>query len=185
MAELTSQERLQPSLLDRLTDEDPTNTKEPIEARVLTRQQLRAAVLRDLSWLFNANRAEPARRGNNKTAKSEFIESELAMWKQAPEAQKSVLNYGLPSMSGESVGKLDLRAVSADIKQAIIDFEPRIDANTLEVEAQIDGNVRSHHNHLKLVIRGQMWNQPVPLELLLSASMDVETGQAAVRDMRG
>jgi type VI secretion system protein ImpF len=185
MAELTSQERLQPSLLDRLTDEDPTNTKEPLEARVLSRQQLRAAVLRDLSWLFNANRAEPARRRNPKSVVPERIEKELAMWKQAPEAQSSVLNYGLPSLSGESVGKLDLRAVSADIKQAILDFEPRIDANTLEVEAQIDGNVRSHHNHLKLVIRGQMWNQPVPLELLLSASMDVETGQAAVRDMRG
>jgi len=29
-----------------------------------------------------------------------------------------------------------------------------------------------------------MWNQPVPLELLLSAEVDVDTGQAAVRDMR-
>ena len=30
-----------------------------LEARVLTRQQLRSAVLRDLSWLFNATRPEP------------------------------------------------------------------------------------------------------------------------------
>jgi type VI secretion system protein ImpF len=37
---------------------------------------------------------------------------------------------------------------------------------------------------LRLVIRGQMWNQPVPLELLLSADVDVDTGQTAVRDMR-
>jgi type VI secretion system protein ImpF len=29
-----------------------------------------------------------------------------------------------------------------------------------------------------------MWNQPVPLELLLSADVDVETGLAAVRDLR-
>lgn len=184
MAELTSQERLQPSLLDRLTDQDPGTSQEPLEARVLTRQQLRAAVLRDLSWLFNANRAEPARRSATKTTQSSHLDVERELWKQAPEAQKSVLNYGLPSLSGESVGKLDLRAVSAEIKQAILHFEPRIDSNTLEVEAQIDGNVRSHHNQLKLVIRGHMWNQPVPLELLLSASMDVETGQAAVRDMR-
>ena len=40
------------------------------------------------------------------------------------------------------------------------------------------------HNSLRLVIRGQMWNQPVPLELLLSADVDVETGMASVRDMR-
>jgi type VI secretion system protein ImpF len=29
-----------------------------------------------------------------------------------------------------------------------------------------------------------MWNQPVPLELVLNADVDVDTGQAAVRDMR-
>lgn len=183
MAELTSQERLQPSLLDRLTDHDPGASSEPLDARVLTRQQLRAAVLRDLSWLFNANRAEPSRR-HGRTQRPALIERELAMWRESPHAQHSVLNYGLPSLSGESVGKLDLRAMNADIKQAILDFEPRIDPDTLEVDAQIDGTVRSHHNQLKLVIRGHMWNQPVPLELLLSASVDVETGQAAIRDMR-
>lgn len=184
MAELTSQERLQPSLLDRLTDLDPNTSTEPLDARVLSRQQLRAAVLRDLSWLFNANRAEPSRRSSSKQSRPDYVEQELVRWKSAPYAQRSVLNYGLPSLSGESVGRMDLRAVSADIKQAILDFEPRIDPNTLEVDAQIDGTMRSHHNQLKLVIRGHMWNQPVPLELLLSASMDVETGQAGVRDMR-
>jgi type VI secretion system protein ImpF len=152
MAELTSQERLQPSLLDRLTDADPGNKSESLDARVLSRQQLRAAVLRDLSWLFNANRAEPSRRTSAKQSRPAYIDEEAALWKQAPFAQHSVLNYGLPS---------------------------------LEVEAQIDGSLHSHHNQLKLVIRGHMWNQPVPLELLLSASMDVETGQSSVRDMRG
>ena len=59
MAGLTSQERLQPSLLDRLTDDQPTELRESLDARVLNKQQLRAAVLRDLSWLFNTTRAEP------------------------------------------------------------------------------------------------------------------------------
>jgi len=183
MADLTSQERLQPSLLDRLTDLNPHDRGEPLEARVLTRQQLRAAVLRDLSWLLNANRAEPSRR-SGQAIRPPHIENELAMWRQAPLAQRSVLNFGLPSMSGEAVGRLDLRLVAADVKQAILDFEPRIDPGTLEVEVQIDGTVYAHHNQLKLIIRGHMWNQPVPLELLLSAAMDVETGQAAVRDLR-
>ena len=38
MAGLTSQERLQPSLLDRLTDNDPRSRVESAEARVLNRQ---------------------------------------------------------------------------------------------------------------------------------------------------
>ncbi|MFY9476167.1 MAG: type VI secretion system baseplate subunit TssE [Aquabacterium sp.] len=183
MAELTTQERLQPSLLDRLTDEAPGTTSEPPQARVLTRQQLRAAVLRDLSWLFNANRAEPSRRMGH-VQRSPQVLAELALWQQCPMAQRSVLNFGLPSLSGESIGKLDLRATARDIEQAIIDFEPRIDPQTLEVDVQIDGSAREHHNQLKLVIRGHMWNQPVPLELLLSAAMDVETGQSVVRDLR-
>ena len=59
MAGLTAQERLQPSLLDRLTDHETFSSKEPLEAKVLNKQQLRAAVLRDLSFLFNTTRAEP------------------------------------------------------------------------------------------------------------------------------
>lgn len=184
MAELTSMERLQPSLLDRLTDEDPRSSTEPVTDRVLSRQQLRAAVLRDLSWLMNANRAEPTRRTAKGVTRAAYLDAQASMWQQVPHAQRSVLNYGLASLSGVNLGKLDLRAVSQDIKQAILDFEPRIDPETLEVEALIEGGMMNHHNEIKIVIRGHMWNQPVPLELLLSASVDVETGQAAVRDMR-
>ena len=39
-------------------------------------------------------------------------------------------------------------------------------------------------NTLQLVIRGQMWSQPVPLELLLAADVDVESGTTHVRELR-
>ena len=73
-------------------------------------------------------------------------------------------------------------ALRRQIGESIIAFEPRIDASTLAVEVSTDG--ANHHNCMRLIIRGKMWNQPVPLELLLSADVDVETGLAAVRDMR-
>lgn len=183
MAELTSQERLQPSLLDRLTDADPRSAKESIDARVLTRQQLRAAVLRDLSWLFNTTRLEPSRVSG--TANDPALKVQQRLWREMSHARRSVVNYGLPSLSGETVGRLDFPAVEAAVRQAIIDFEPRIDPATLSVEIHIEGGMRNHHNMLRLMIRGHMWNQPVPLELLLAADVDVETGMAAVRDLRG
>ena len=37
---------------------------------------------------------------------------------------------------------------------------------------------------MQLVIRGEMWSQPVPLELLLAADVDVETGSTRVRELR-
>jgi hypothetical protein len=45
-------ERLQPALLDRLTDDEPDKNRRA-DKRVLTKTQLRQAVLRDLAWLFN------------------------------------------------------------------------------------------------------------------------------------
>ena len=176
MAGLTSQERLQPSLLDRLTDPDTDSQREPIEARVLTKQQLRAAVLRDLSWLFNTSRAEPdAARGDP---------AEVAVWKEAPQARSSVINFGIPSLSGITISTMQFSALEYAIRQAIVQFEPRIDPKTLAVQVHREAGFSIQHNSLRLIIRGHMWNQPVPLELLLAADVDVETGMAAVRDMR-
>jgi type VI secretion system protein ImpF len=53
MVDLTARERLQPSLLDRLTDEEPGSEAESRERRVLSLRALRNGVLRDLAWLFN------------------------------------------------------------------------------------------------------------------------------------
>ena len=81
MAELTPQERLQPALLDRLTDEHPDEQQEAREQRVMSKRQLRQAVLRDLAWLFNATR----------------LESGVDLSK-VPEVRRSVLNFGLPAL---------------------------------------------------------------------------------------
>lgn len=175
MAELNSRDRLQPSLLDRLIDHEPARRTEALDARALTRQQLRAAVLRDLSWLFNAIRPEPE--GNSNRS------DEIEMWQSAPHARHSVLNYGMPAFAGVTLSSMNTRAIEREVSDAIKAFEPRIDPETLHVEVKIDhGN---HHNTMQLVIRGQMWSQPVPLELLLAADVDVETGSTRVRELRG
>src|SRR5215813_10966396 len=82
---LAPQERLQPALLDRLTDDEPDKKVEPREARVLSKRRLRESVLRDLTWLFNATQLEAV----NPLAK-------------APYVRKSVLNFGLPELSGNT-----------------------------------------------------------------------------------
>jgi len=174
MAELSSRDRLQPSLLDRLLDDAPHQAKESLEARVLTRQQLRAAVLRDLSWLFNDTRQEPE--PNSDRA------DELKMWQDNDFARRSTLNYGVPAFSGITLSSMDTITIERAVADAIQNFEPRIDPESLSVEVKVD--YARHHNTLQLVIRGQMWSQPMPLELLLSADVDVETGITRVRELR-
>ena len=40
-----------------------------------------------------------------------------------------------------------------------------------------------HHNQIGFRISGQLWAQPVPLELLLHTDIDLETGRVAVREL--
>jgi type VI secretion system protein ImpF len=176
MADLNSRDRLQPSLLDRLLDDAPHQRTESVEERVLTRQELRAAVLRDLSWLFNAIRSEPE--------PTSIRTEELARWAGLTHARRSVLNFGMPAYSGVTLSSMDSGAIERSVALAIGTFEPRINPDSLSVKVEL-GKHNSGQNTLQLVIRGQLWSQPVPLELLLAADLDVETGHTRVRELRG
>lgn len=158
-------ERLQPALLDRLRDDDPGTTTEPNEGRFMSKRQLRAAVLRDLRWLFNSTRME--------------VRDEMAA---TPNVRRSVVNYGLPPMSGRAASSMDAAELERSIRQAIIDFEPRILAGSVQVTAIIRENQLHHHNVIGLEIQGQLWSQPVPIELLLRTEIDLEAGTVEIRD---
>ena len=71
------------------------------------------------------------------------------------------------------------------MRTAIIRFEPRIDAKTLHVSVVKGGSILDTHNVVQLQIRGQLWAQPTPLELILRTSLDLETGQIAVSEGSG
>ncbi|MEO8310247.1 MAG: type VI secretion system baseplate subunit TssE [Caldimonas sp.] len=174
MAEPAAGDRLQPSLLDRLTDLHPEERRESVEARVLSRQQLRAAVLRDLSWLMNTTRPEPEAASARK--------DEIELWRPYADARRSVLNFGMPEFAGVTKAALDKPVMEAAIKRTIAAFEPRLDAKTLSVTIHIDYDLPL--NNLQLTIRGQMWAQPMPLELLLAADFDLESGDTSLRDLR-
>lgn len=161
----TPEEQLQPALLDRLTDDQPDRKLEPRMERVISKRRLREAVLRDLTWLFNTIRMDP-----------DMDPATL------PNARKSVINYGLPALSGQTASSLDISDLERAIRQAIIDFEPRILPATLHVRALEVGQFENH-NVIGVEISGQLWAQPLPLELLVRTEIDLETGQVEVADV--
>jgi type VI secretion system protein ImpF len=55
-------------------------------------------------------------------------------------------------------------------------------AETLEVRALEIDDVLASHNLVEFQIRGQLWAQPVPLDILLRTQFDLEAGQVEVRD---
>ncbi len=157
-------ERLQPALLDRLTDEAPGERREAEAQRVMSKTQLRAAVLRDLSWLFNAT--QPA---------GKLVEN-------YPGLAASVLNFGLPALSGQLASKVDISQIERAIRDCVLRFEPRLLADTLQVRALEATSVLDTHNMIEFEIRGHLWAQPVPLEVLLRTRLDLEAGLVEVRD---
>ena len=157
-------QRLQPALLDRLTDEHPLERQEPLEARVINKAQLRQAVLRDLTWLMNS--VQP---GAIDPASHSY-------------AASSALNFGLPSLSGSLASTLHVGSLEAAIREAIANFEPRILPHTLTVHAVESESVLDTHNVIQIEIRGLLWSQPIPLEMLIRTQLDLESGQVVVNE---
>ncbi len=167
MAELTPSERLQPSLLDRLTDEEPDRKVESREQRVLSVQRLKAALLRDLVWLLNTGRLESVQ--------------EL---EDFPEVRCSVLNYGIPDLAGLTIAGADTPAIEKAVREAVSTFEPRIAAGTLQVSIET-GESGAGRSAMVFRIEGELWAKPTPQALYLKTEVDLETGSVTVSEGRG
>lgn len=162
MAELTHKERLQPSLLDRITDENPEQRSTAGVGRELSLSKLRECVQRDLEWLLNSVNLEAA-----------------ADLSASPEVAKSVLNYGMPDLAGHSASNVDPSELERLVRDAIWNFEPRILKHTVQVRAATDQDSMSR-NTLVFEISGDLWAHPVPLQIFLRTEVDLESGSVKV-----
>jgi type VI secretion system protein ImpF len=160
-------ERLQPSLLDRLTDNAPGQKREGPDHQALTMAQLRQAVLRDLGALLNTTNL-----------------ATLQDLSATPLAEKSTINYGIPGFAGMTETSATVATLERELVEAIRAFEPRIHRDTLRVRMR---GSRSNAANPALVfeIEGELWAQPIPLHLFLETSIEVETRRAVVSEVKG
>lgn len=164
MADLTPAERLQPCLLDRLTDEHPDELKESRDQRIVSLRRYRAGVLRDIDWLLNT--------GSHSSSEdlSEF-----------DEVQKSVVNYGIPDLCGTTASGMNPREFERRLIEAIKTFEPRILPNSLRVKVQASMALMDH-NAMSFTITGDLWARPTPDPLYVRTEVDLDTGRCELRD---
>ena len=162
MPEATPTVRLQPCLLDRLTDDGPTRHEEGRAQRVISHQRYKRGVMRDLEWLFNTT-AYLRQPGFEKFQLEDF-----------PEAFRSVLNFGTRQLCGISAPDMD--KLRRELTEALRTFEPRIAAHTLVVRTDMERNI------VTFEVNGQLWANPLPEQLHLKTLVDLETEHCLLGD---
>jgi type VI secretion system protein ImpF len=132
---------------------------ESAERRTISMRRLRESVLRDLEWLFNTSSLEAT--------------DDLDAF---PEMKRSVLNYGLPPLTGRLATAIEPVQAAADIAEAIRNFEPRL--SHVRVVPEVDPD-RMDSRTITFRIEAELWGQPTPQQLLLRTQLDVHS-----RDLR-
>src|SRR5580698_1574783 len=150
MPDLTPLEKLQPCLLDRLTDDEPDKTEESRNQRVISQTRYKRGVLRDLEWLFNASAHLPEE-GRRQFKLSDY-----------PEAHRSVINFGTRQLCGMLAPNMD--ELERELAEAVRLFEPRILNHTLTVKATVERHL------VTMEIFGELWANPISEKLFIKTS---------------
>jgi type VI secretion system protein ImpF len=163
MAEgLTPLDKIQPCLLDRLTDDEPGKREESRNQRIVSLQRYKAGVLRDLDWLFNSIGHFPDERVGEVT----FSDYE--------EAFHSVINFGIRQLYGRLAP--DNEEIEKQLLDALLTFEPRINRQTLKVEVKIERNI------LSIELTGELWVNPLPEKLFIKTELDLESSSCDTKE---
>jgi type VI secretion system lysozyme-like protein len=146
-------------LFDRLVDRAPRLRHEVRPARTLDRRGLRESVRRELERLLNTRCPIPAHR--------------------LVDRPRSVLDYGLPELSGFSAQRFEDRERLAElIRRAVEAFEPRL----AEVRVRLEpapGDVFSLAGHIEAVLLGDSVPEPVSFHTAVetrSGKVEVDAG---------
>ena len=147
------------SVLDRLIDPEPERGLEPPLTRAQSVRELKAALRRDLEWLFNTRRV---------------IE-------EAPdslqELERSLYNYGLKDVSNLYLrSPQDQDSMLRDVRAAINFFEPRLMGVKVAMESSDD---ETHGIHF--TIEGLLRMDPAPEPVFFDTLLESISGEYKVK----
>lgn len=167
MARLDSKTRLSPPLMHVFrAAHEAKDAKEPVDIRnesgervlagrrlrarhIITEPVLRREVYRDVDALLN----------------SIALESTVDM-ADAPYARKSIINFGIPDITHRTIDEADVDKIPAEIKEALINYEPRLAAASVRVTR--DTSVDPAELKIRFIVRADLTCDPVhiPVEFV-------------------
>jgi len=151
-----------PSLFDRLMDDAPSQRSERPDAYAPNSETMRRLVQRDLSLLLNTT----------------SLDDEIDPMRY-PVAAASVINYGIPPLSGSYLTDRNWEEIERLVRTAITRFEPRLIAESLRI---LPGRHADplRYNKLTLEILGLMHWSPYPFEFRIQSTFDFETNNVTL-----
>lgn len=160
MSRIDNEIRITPSVLDRLLDDRPEETRETPASRQTSLRLLKNAVRRDLEWLMNTRR-EP--------------EGSLD---DLPEVSRSLAAFGLPDFTSANVFTSEGReGLRQRVEMSIRVFEPRLEGVRVALE-KVEENDRSVHFR----IEAQLRVEPAPEPVVFDTMLQVGSGEVRVRE---
>jgi type VI secretion system protein ImpF len=163
MAKREIERTVQPSLLDRLTDEDP---RSPVDVRISyleSLQNFKRSVQRDLEWLLNTRR----------------IVDEVP--EHMEELRRSVYDYGIPDITSLSRDSFDSRdLLLARLGDALAIFEPRL-ANVRISMQELEGEGEARRRELRFIVEATLRLDPTPEQVMFDTVLHFSTGEIDVK----
>lgn len=160
MAKREIERTVQPSLLDRLTDEDPRSPADVRISYMESLQNFKRSVQRDLEWLLNTRRIadEPP----------DHLE----------ELRRSVYHYGIPDITSLSRDSSDSRdLLLARLDEALAMFEPRLTNVRIQMQ-EIEGE--AHRRELRFIVEATLRLDPTPEQVMFDTVLHFSTGEIDV-----
>jgi len=156
---------LLPSLLDRLLDDSPEQSAEPLWHESLVLKVIKRGLCRDLQYLLNARRPLDQ------------------IPEQYSELRTSLLNFGLPDLQSLEIrNDHELASLCRRIEETIAAFEPRL--RHVHVVPQVEGQDRRPiDRRLRFVIEAELVVEPVHESIRLVSALDSGSGDFVVEGL--
>lgn len=160
MAKVRQDQPLVPSVLDRLIDEDPDNSREAPKSRHQVLREVKLSVQRDLENLLNTR----CRCMSPSDEDSEF--------------KSSLIEYGIPDFAGTNMGSSENREnVRRLVEDTVRRFEPRFKS----VRVKLVENQDRADRGLRLRIDALMHAEPAPEPVVFDSQLEPVTGNFDVK----
>lgn len=160
MPEIRKDQALKPSLLDRLIDHEPDVHRESARNRSQVIREMKTSVREDLEHLLNTRiRCVP--------------------WSPAlKELKQSLVNYGIPDLTGSSLGTSREREEFCRTIQSVISM---FDRRLKKLSVRLGDQTESSDRAIRFTIDAVLQAEPTPEPIVFDSTLQLSTGVFEVK----